>query len=113
MVYPKNNTEAILYEIWKMLKTIAALTANGGGAGTGNYDYLTQFTVGVTAGAPADGSTEYINPDVTGDIKVHKNGTGYLTEGVHYDLLVGGGIKLIGGSVFSNDEVYTIFKVNS
>lgn len=82
-------------------------------SGSGNYEYLTDFTVGAGGGAPENGSTDYVNPNVTGDIKIHKNGVGYLTEGVNYGLIEGGGFALEGGAVFSTDEKYTIFKVNA
>lgn len=106
-----NNTDKWLYEIVLMLRRSTGAIVNN----TGNYSFISQFTVGVTSGAPANGETEYVNPNLTeaGTVKVHKNGTGYLTEGTNFDLIDGGGIELLGGAVFSNDETYTIFKKNN
>lgn len=98
---------------------IEAQIRTSGGSGTGNYEFLVQFVVG-EPGAPANGETQYVNADVVGDIQIEKNGgPGYLTEGVEGDgtsefaLLPGGGFELINGYVFSTEEKYTIFKVNS
>lgn len=99
----------MLQKIYDILRTVAS---RSGSSSTGNYEYLTDFTVGAGGGAPENGSTDYANPQVTGDIKIYKNGTGYLTESVNYNLIEGGGFELIGGAVFSTDEKYTIFKVN-
>lgn len=75
-----------------------------------NMELIVQFTIGVTAGAPADGATDYVNALVNGEVYIEKNGTGYLLPS-EFDLLPGGGFELLGGAVFSNDETYTVYKV--
>lgn len=114
----KSTTDAWLMYIYKRLGALISAIDGGGTVGSGNYSFLTAFTVGITPGAPSDGSTAFINPSVTGDIQVHKNGTGYLDNTADDESQPGfvvtdsGGITLTGGLVFSNDETYTIFKVN-
>lgn len=86
------------------------------GNGDGNVQFIVQFIVG-EPGAPANMDTEYVNADVVEgageEILIEKDGTGYLTEGTNYNLLVGGGFELLGGSVFSTGEKYTISKVTN
>lgn len=107
-----NNTDQWLYTIVKMLRLLTGATINGGGgSGSGNYSYVIDFIVGAGGGAPANLATTYVNPNVTGTIQLYKDGTGYMEEGVDWELLAGGGITLLDGNVFSTDEHYSIFKV--
>lgn len=107
-----NAPEVIwLRKIWEQLQVLTSATISGGGSSASNYEYLVDFIVDGGGGAPTNGETEYANPDVTGDIKVYKNGVGYLTTGTDYDQIVGGGIELLDGAVFTTGEKYTIFKV--
>lgn len=115
------NNDAHLYHIQRLLRiqTGAIINGGGGGGNTSNYQYLGEFTIGETPGAPTDGSTSYTNPFITGQIQVHKNGTGYLENRTDGDqglsgfiIEPGGELTLTGGLVFSNDEHYTIFRVN-
>ena len=88
------------------------ISATMAGASGGTYQWISQFTVDGGGGAPTDGETEYLNPSLTEDIAVHKQGVGYLVEGTDYDVIVGGGFELLIGE-FTTGEVYTTFKRNS
>lgn len=71
-----------------------------------------QFTIGDgNPGTPADGSDTYPNATLDGlDISVYLTGTGYLVEGVDYDILAGGGFTLL-STTFDTGATYIIYKV--
>jgi len=103
-----NNTELWLAKINRFQRLAAAY--NGGSSGSGNFEFVAKFTVGGGGGAPTDGETEYANPAATGTIMVHKNGVGWLEEGVDFAAVVGGGFELLIGE-FTTGEVYSVWKV--
>ena len=71
-----------------------------------------QFIIGDGGvSTPVAGSTAYTNSSLASitSIFICVNGVGFLKSGVDYSLISGGGFTLLGGLVFSIDEVYTLF----
>lgn len=103
-----------------MQRIAAGFNGGGGGGSDANYEFLLEFTVG-EPGAPTDGSTFYGNSLINGDIKLFKNGVGYLKNTqddpsepgfiVETGTPPGPGITLTGGLIFSEGETYSVFKV--
>lgn len=105
------NTDLWLSKIYRMQRLTAGY-AGGGGGGSSTVEFVSQFKIGNTPGAPTQGSTDYPNPALSGKtFAVHKNGFGYLQEGTDFSPIPGGGFSLLGGSQFYNDETYTVFIV--
>jgi hypothetical protein len=76
-----------------------------------------EFQVGVTAGAPAHGDSQYVNtdlddPDIT-DYVVEQRGFGNLSWNTEINEIAGGGFEFINGWTFNQDDTYfiTIYKM--
>jgi len=78
--------------------------------GSGIVSNSIMFTIGDGhAGTPLVGTTTYTNTVLNNKtLLILKNGVGFLTAGVDFNSLTGGGFVLIGGELFNTGETYTI-----
>jgi hypothetical protein len=110
---PAGTTLGIVQQI-NALFILAYPSGGGGGGGSTNTTIPISFTVG-DPGAPTSGSTSYTDATFQSNLNngftayIFRNGYGYLTEGVDYDIkAANAGFDLINGQEFFDQELYVI-----
>ncbi len=93
---------------------IGFIGSSGSGGGGGTVITQKQYVVGVTSGAPADGSSVWnISPGINGNnLFLSIRGMDDLFQGTEYTFVTSGGkitqITLLEGFLFNNMQLITI-----